>query len=223
MGKSEDKSDYKPEVKSRESKSDQFSTIVRIYGVPIPDTHDKELGTPIESSETYPYYGILYCGFRAGTSDIRQPTDRLWYIKKSDVEKTGIIEDFVWNEKKVNYYDIDGGANILEKRYEPVHLTDEVSVKPRIFAQSVAVTPSNSGIDTSDIANMTREELENLIAGNIESLSDLSRMAPPGLSWGGKKPPKVDTGCKTWRQTYVSTRYDPFVRSDPWGADCEDQ
>lgn len=181
----------------------------RIYGIPLEAVHAKELGPILEGRDDYPFVGFLYCGYRAGTDELRRSTQRLWYLRKADVLSSGPVQDFVVDGVPVTYYELEVGAWIQEKTFKSVGLEDEVS-KEDIFAAQAAVAPS---ADAPSIEAM-RQMAAAMVGGGPGGLGGGLELA----AWGGT----TSTGrCRTWRQTYRTTRYDPWSRSDASGADCE--
>lgn len=191
-------------------KSETDATQIRIYGVPIEEMHDPRLGPILEGQEDYPYIGIVYCGFKAGDNEIRLPSDRLWYFQKSAVEATGLLQDFAWEGKRVHYYTLALTAEVHEKIFRPVRLGAEITTKPGTFAAKVAVGVEGK-ILPEGLKELTPEQHEARVARLIQARA---MGFPPIME-------EEEGECKTWYQTYTSTRYDPFVRRDPWGADCD--
>jgi hypothetical protein len=189
------------------------NTKIIIYGMPLELIHDKSLGPILEGREEYPFFGIVYCGFKTGVNEVRLQTPRLWYLRKMDVERTGKVEDFKWDGELVHYYEIDLETDIQEKHYEQVRLGEEISAKPRIFASKVMVRPEG-GLDTNAIKGMTREELEESIANLIETKTR--------MSGGVSMMEPIMGSCNTWYQSYTKTRYNRYVVRDKSGADCDE-
>lgn len=200
-------------VKNEKEVGTMQDSNVIIYGIPLEVIHDKKLGPILEGNKDYPFFGILYCGFKTGTNEVRQPTQRLWYFKKTDVVRSGKVTNFILEETSVHYYEICLDTDIQEKYYKPVDIGIEISDKPRIFGSKIMVKPKG-GINMDEIKGMTREELENTIANFIETKTKAAGGLPIMESILGT--------CNTWYQTYCSTRYDPWVRSDRCGADCDE-
>ncbi len=182
---------------------EETESIVKIYGLPLEVVHDKRIGPILDGMADYPFFGILYCGFKTSLNEIRQPTQRLWYFRKEDVENSGIVEDYKIDEQNVHYYEIDLHINIQEKHFELVRLGDELTWKPKIFASKVMKLPEG-GVDISEMEKMTFEDLEKVVANLIEA----------------EKPEmKVKTMMSGICKSYKKTRYDPWVRRDCTGAD----
>ena len=194
------------------------TTKIRIYGIPVQRIHNPNLGPLVEENERYPFHGIVYCGFKTVYNEVRQPTERLWYFGKEKVENTGEVEDFEWDGQRVNYYDIDLTTVIYEKHYQEVDLDAETVAKFATFARRVAVQPE-SNVDIESIRSMTREQLEQFVAGLIEGQAVA---VPAGvLSERGQIEVIARRKTSTLRQTYNETRYDPWLRRDPWGGDMD--
>ncbi|NDY71226.1 hypothetical protein DO021_06660 [Desulfobacter hydrogenophilus] len=187
----------------------ETSTSIFVYGVPIEKAHDKSLGPILEMSDDYPFCGIIYCGYKAGDSEIRLATDRLLYFKKSDVISEGTVEGYTSEGKKVRSYELSINAEVYEKQFKQISLGQEVS-KSFIFASAVA-SPPGGGIDLSQIDKMSRDELQKLVDELIQTKA--IGHIPTWESIAGR--------CDTWRQSYRETRYDPWSRSDAAGADCD--
>lgn len=193
---------------------------ILIYGVPLEELHDKSLGSIVEGQEGYPFIGIVYCGYKAGENDVRLATSRLFYFKKSDVIEERKIEEFMVEGVPARRFRLAMNVEIYEKSFHRVNLGAELS-RARTLASVVATPPG--GADLSRLASMSREELQTL-ADN--AISGTLRMAPWIPHWempdgGGGFGGGFGSGCNTWYQSYKETRYDPWSRRDPDGADCD--
>lgn len=187
----------------------ETNTSILVYGIPIQEAHDKSLGPILETTDAYPFIGIIYCGYKAGDSEIRLSTDRLWYFKKSDVMSEGIVEGYTSENKKVQSYLLGVNAEVYEKQFKRIKLGQEIS-RSFLFASAVA-SPPGGGIDLSQIDKMSRDDLQKLVDDLMQTR--VSGSIPFWESIAGK--------CDTWRQSYRETRYDPWSRSDAAGADCD--
>jgi hypothetical protein len=187
------------------------SAKVRIYGIPLEFVHDKGLGPILEGREDYPFFGILYCGFKTVINEVRQPTQRLFYFKKEHVENTGVVKDFEVEEHIAHYYEMPLQTEIYEKQFERVAIGEEISAKPRIFASRVMVNPKG-GVDISEIKNMKREVLEDLVASLIEGRTKAA---------GGGFETMLTADCENYCKSYTKTRHDPYTISDYDGGECD--
>ncbi|MGG4396699.1 hypothetical protein ABEX25_20585 [Paenibacillus thiaminolyticus] len=180
------------------------TTKVRIYGVRLEEVQNNDL-IPIETSNDYPFFQIIYCGFKSGDQDMRLSTNRFWIFKKSSVLETGKLNDFMWgahNEEKkiVEYFDMDVNTHVYEKQFLPVKLSLEIT-KPQSFGSSISTAPRTS-INIEDLSNKTREELENMVASMMEMNNY-----------------ELESRVQTMIQTNSTTWYGVGHREDAWGGD----
>ena len=197
------------------------SVEIVIYGVPLEALHDQSLGPILEGQRGYPFIGILYCGYKAGNNEIRLATDRLFYFKAADSIEESKIDGFTLEGHAVRGYRLSVSAEIYEKTFRRVNIAAELS-RSQILASLVA-TPPGGGADFSRLETMTRKQLQELADQAISGSP--RKMDPPFIvempthlgegGFGG------GSGCNTWYQSYKETRYDPWSRSDPAGADCD--
>jgi hypothetical protein len=195
-----------------------------IYGVPLDAVHDERQGPILEMNSEYPFFGVIYCGFRSHLVEVRRPTRRLWYFLKSEISRSGEVDDFLWDHEQgihVRYYEAPLTLEIYEKSFSAVNLAVELEQRPRVFAEEVAVPPSRSS--AVDIEALRRASPEYL-----EGTATQTAMEPPpvvlepdgggtgGLGGGGLR------NCTRFAMTYKTTRYDPWVRRDPVAGDCFD-
>jgi hypothetical protein len=198
---------------ARSLRTSTESSRVRIYGIPIEEIHDPALGPILEGDERYPFRGIVYCGFKLGSNEVRIPSNRLWYLRRVDVETTGEQPDFVVDGKSAKFYEVSLNAIIKEKTYQRVQLGAEITIKPTTLGALLAVRPENC-LDVESIKGQSREQLEAMVADFIEGGGGAQPL--------GQVPIVKVPRCNTWGQSYRATVYDPFVRADEDGADCDE-
>lgn len=192
---------------------------VIVYGVEITEAHSKELAAILQSNESFPYYEINYCGIKCEFCEVRKPSNRIWCFKKTDVQDSGIVKDFLWDGKEViKFFVLNGETEVFEIEYQQINLFSEAISSPSIFASTVATPPKNI-IDVEWIKQMTKEELENYVATIIEQKQQAASMEPMIYTGGSRTTKTFD--CDSFYQSYNESRYVIRSMRDPWGADCD--
>lgn len=191
-----------------------------IYGVPLEAVHDERQGPILEMNGDYPFFGVIYCGFRTHLVEVRRPTRRLWYFLKSEIGSSGEVDDFLWDPEDgvhVRYFEAPLSLEIHEKSFRPVNLARELEQRARVFAEEVAVPPSrSSAVDVEALRRASPEALERIAVALMEPPPVFVEPDGGGGGGGGLR------NCTRFSMTYKQTRYDPWVRRDASAGDCFD-
>jgi hypothetical protein len=80
------------------------TSAARVYGVPLDDSDDHD-----------EYVVFSLQGWSTGTRDRRDPSDRIFRVRRDQVHDSGTVDGYEVEGRQVHWYEIDLGSYLIEE------------------------------------------------------------------------------------------------------------